>query len=184
MARTAESAEVEVFELPIFTKRLRLRRFEPGDVDAFCDYRSDPEVGRFQGWHPFTLDEAQQFIDQQQDANLDLPGRWFQTVIAHRTSNAILGDIGLCRIGGQEAEISFTLSRAAQGRGYGSEAVEAVIRKLTAVCGVRSLRAVSDVRNLRSIALLERVGFVLKRTSREIFHGQWCEQHRFTLDAE
>lgn len=167
--------------LPVLTKRLQLRRFQPDDLDAFFAYRSDPEVGRYQGWNPCSAEEVRQFIAEQEKISLDLPGRWFQIAIARRNTNAIIGDIGLCLITRDEAEIGFSLAREAQGFGYATEAVAAILRTLPASAGVRTLRAVTDARNSKSMALLERLGFVLKRTSDEIFHGQWCRQHRFSI---
>ena len=167
--------------LPIQTKRLRIRRFAAVDVDTFCAYRADPDVGRYQGWNPLTLDEARDFVREHEHGNLDISGRWFQVAIAQRKSDAIIGDIGLCLVGMDEVEVGFSLATAAQGLGYGSEAVEAISRTLLSSAGIKNVRAVTDSRNVKSIAMLERLGFVFKRTCDEVFRGEVCQQHTFTL---
>ena len=172
-----------LIDLPINTKRLRIRRFEAQDLDAFCAYRADPEVGRYQGWHPFSLEQGRAFITEQQIGSLENIGCWFQIAVARRPANTIIGDIGLCMVSPNEAEIGFSFAREAQGMGYATEAVSALLQKLLRSGDVRSVRASSDARNDRSIALLERLGFVLKHSCDEIFHGQWCQQHHFRLEA-
>ena len=170
--------------LPINSKRLRIRRFDATDLNAFCVYRSDPEVGRYQGWHPFSSEQAGEFIAEHQTGSLGEPGQWFQLAVARRQSNAIIGDIGLCMVSDDEAEVGFSFAREAQGFGYATEAVRSVLQKLLGSGAVQSVRAISDARNDRSIALLKRLGFVLKRSYAEIFHGEWCEQQRFRLEAQ
>ena len=151
------------------------------DLERFYAYRSNPDVARYQGWLPQSLEEAQNFIAAQQIGSLEPPGSWLQVAVALRSTNAIVGDIGLCLVSRDEVEIGFSLAPAAQGFGYAQEAVAAAAGHLHRGCGVRNLRAITDTRNEKSIALLQRLGFVLKRTSSEIFHGQWCEQLRFVL---
>lgn len=168
--------------LPIRTKRLLLRRFRAGDLAPFFEYRSDPRVGLYQGWLPPTMEEATAFIKQAECATGD-PGRWFQIAIALRKSDLLIGDIGLCMIANDAAEIGFTLAAAAQGHGYAGEAIASLISTLSSGCGITTLRAIADARNERSIALLQRLGFHLERTTGEVFRGQWCEQQRFMLNT-
>ena len=154
---------------------------EESDLAAFFSYRSDPSVARYQGWTPWSLGETADFIAEQRCGTLETPGRWFQVAIALRTSGKIVGDIGLCLIGTDEVEIGFTLAPEAQRLGYATEAVRATIRTLFRSTELHNVRAVTDVENSRSIALLERLGFVHRRTYAEIFQGQWCQHHRYML---
>lgn len=43
---------------PIWTERLVLRAFEPGDADAIYAMRSDADVVRYLEWGPRTRDEG------------------------------------------------------------------------------------------------------------------------------
>ena len=40
------------------TPRLILRRLQEDDLEDFLDYRSHPEVAKYQYWEPFTSDQA------------------------------------------------------------------------------------------------------------------------------
>jgi RimJ/RimL family protein N-acetyltransferase len=170
-----------MWTLPFQTKRLTLRRFEESDVATFYAYRSDYDVSRYQGWQATTLDEARDFITEQQLGQLDTPGKWFQVAIAHRESQTLIGDIGLCLIDAHSADIGFTLAPNWQGRGFATEAVHALMRSLFQNSTVEILLATVDTRNKKSIALLERLDFKHKRTEAAEFHGAPCEQQRFEL---
>lgn len=165
--------------LPIRTKRLMLRRFQDSDVNELFAYRSDTEVGRYQGWHPSTLEEVREFVGTQQHNQLDTPGKWFQVAIARQDTQALIGDVGLCLVNSQTAEIGFTLARPWQGMGLAHEAVSAIMEVLLRTARIRTMQANVDTRNVKSIALLTRLGFEYKRTTQVMFHGQWCEEHRY-----
>ena len=170
-------------ELPLSTLRLKLRRFESADLEPFFGYRSQTAIGRYQGWIPLTLEDAAEFVAEQRVSTLDLPGRWFHIAITLRASNAIIGDVGLSPVTRDEVEIGVTLAPEAQGHGYAAEAVEAIARTLFRAKAISTLRALTDARNVKSIALLERLGFEHQRTTSEIFHGQWRQQHRYALSC-
>ena len=58
----------------ISTDRLTLRRFQPGDADAFAAYRSVPEVARYQSWDaPVSLETARTTVAH---ANTWFKGEW------------------------------------------------------------------------------------------------------------
>src|SRR5271166_496079 len=41
--------------------RLVLRRFRAGDLAAFCGYRSNPDIARYQSWETYTPANAERF---------------------------------------------------------------------------------------------------------------------------
>ena len=66
-------------DLPLETTRLILRPFRKTDAEAFCGYRSDPQVARFQGWAaPYPLEKATAFAAEMAPAVLACC-RCFQT---------------------------------------------------------------------------------------------------------
>jgi RimJ/RimL family protein N-acetyltransferase len=56
-------------------------------------------------------------------------------------------------------EIGYSLAPSARGKGIGTAAVAAFVRRLAAVPGVRRITAVTGVQNTASRRLLERQGF-------------------------
>lgn len=172
-------------ELPLYTDRLLLRRFTPEDLIAFQSYRSDPEVGRYQGWEVMSDEAALAFLTDQSLTVFGTAGQWVQVAITHRDTGELIGDIGICvseeHVG--VVELGFTIARAAQGNGYATETLTALLDELLNMPGVRSVMAVTDARNDASIALLHRVGFAHQSTKSTIFRGQPCDEHTFTFAA-
>ncbi len=178
--------------LPIATPRLLLRRLMPTDLFDFQAYRTDPEVGRWQGWTATGDVAARAFLEQNAVAALFVPGEWFQLGIALTQApdgkpgepGPLIGDIG---IGVDErdpsrAEIGFTLHAAWQGRGLAAEAVSAARTLAFAHGGIARLCGITDARNTGSIRLLERLGFRRERTEAAVFRGEPCEEHHYVFD--
>jgi RimJ/RimL family protein N-acetyltransferase len=169
--------------LPISTERTRLRRLAVADLAPFQRYRSDPEVGRWQGWKPMDEAGALAFLQEMADSAFCPPGHWFQIGIADRPSDLLIGDIGLHLHGGAGllAELGFTLTPAAQGRGLATEAVGAAVQMLLKHTPVQRIVAVADVRNTASIQLLQRLGLRRFAVLPAIFGGQPCVEAHFSL---
>lgn len=169
--------------LPLVGERVVLRRLARVDLAAFQAYRHDPEVGRYQGWTPMAEAQALAFIDEMAAAPLFPAGAWVQIGIAGRGAGALIGDIGACvAADGARAEIGFTLARAAQGRGLGSEAVGLALALLFGRTGIARVEAITDARNASSIRLLERAGFRRAATADAVFRGERCVEHHYRLD--
>lgn len=161
--------------LPLTGERVVLRRLAPDDLCAFQAYRRDPELARYQGWSAQSDADAQAFIDEMAGAPLFARGEWLQLAIADAASDALLGDIGLhVAADGREAEIGFTLSRPAQGRGLAIEAVALALQLLWEHATVARVLGITDVRNLASLRLLQRLGFVPQETRAAVFKGEPC----------
>jgi ribosomal-protein-alanine N-acetyltransferase len=97
-----------------------LRRLRTQDLAAFQDYRQDPRVGLYQSWSPMSQSVALAFISEMAAAKLFEAGVWAQLAIARAEDSSLVGDLGLLVAeDGEHAEIGFTVSRAAQGQGYG-----------------------------------------------------------------
>ena len=164
MAWRAQQAVREVNKpsdpFPRGTGRVVLRRLELADLSRFQAYRRDPNVGEFQGWDSQPDHEAARFIQDMSDVELFPRGAWVQLGIADRSTDKLIGDVGICvSADGEEAEIGFTVSPHAQGSGLGTEAVREVIGLIFDHTGVHRIIAVIDARNMRAHRLALRVGF-------------------------
>lgn len=172
------------------TRRLVLRPFEPADAPALSAYRSDPEVARFQSWEaPFRVESAEAFIAGLAGGHLDTPGEWFQLAVADAATGALLGDLGQHTWADdpRQATIGVTLARAAQGHGYATEALTALLDHLLVDLGKHRVTADCDVRNTASAALLERVG--MRREAHHVrsawWKGEWTDEYVYAvLDEE
>jgi [ribosomal protein S5]-alanine N-acetyltransferase len=159
-----------------------LRRLRPDDLAPLQAYRSDPEVGRYQGWEAMTDAEAEAMIAEMAAAPCPTLGDWVQIAIADAETDALLGDIGLhVSDSGDEAELGITLAPHAQGRGLAQEAVRALIAGLAADTTVRRLVGITDARNTPSARLLERLGMTFEAEQETVFRGEPCRERRYAL---
>ena len=169
------------------TPRLVLRRFTLADAPALAEYRSVPEVARYQSWDaPYPLERAIAFVGWLGEHHPDETGEWYQVAIAEREDpDRLIGDCGFRPRADEPGvvDIGFTLARGAQGRGYAAEAVGEVLRYLFDDRGKHKVCADCDTRNEPSRRLLERLGFVREGTLRESFQdgGAWASEHLYGL---
>lgn len=164
--------------LTLETARLILRPFRETDILTFSEYRSDPEVARYQGWEaPYEPAQAAHFILSMQQVQPGTPGQWYQLALQIKPDGPMIGDCGFCVLGDspRQAEIGYTLARPYQGQGYATEAVTRVLDYLFRGLSLHRVRANCDASNLASARLLERVG--MRREAHTIestwFKGKW-----------
>ncbi|ERF76181.1 hypothetical protein EPUS_07381 [Endocarpon pusillum Z07020] len=82
-------------------------------------------------------------------------------------------------------EIGFLLNRSYQGRGFGSEALTAVLRYLFEQKGVETITTDVDPRNGACISLLKKHGFVLTGIAKESYRigEEWVDTKRGKVDV-
>ncbi len=169
--------------LPRLGARTLLRRFAPADLAAFQSYRQDAEVGKYQGWTAQSDADAAKFILEMQTASLFVPGQWQQLAISQIGSELLIGDIGLCLAADKtHAEIGFSMSPSAQGRGLAADAVCTVIKLIFESTDAPKIIGVTDARNVASIKLLERVGMRRSSSEQSLFRGEMCVEHTYAIE--
>lgn len=184
LRENALSANLERMQLE--TARLVLRSFQDSDLDAFVDYRSDPDVARYQGWNaPFPEETAVAFIEEMKNKPLGLAGEWYQVAIALKASGTLIGDCAyhLFAEDARQAEIGFTLARAYQGHGYATEAVTALLGLLFGEFQLHRVTAICDIENRPSFHLLDRIG--MRREGHFVkniwFKGAWGSEYHYAM---
>ena len=172
------------------TDRLRLRRSSAGDAPAISAYRSDPDVHRFQGWERTDVDAVRAEIEEMQRRAPGDPGGWVQITADELDSGALVGDVGIAPVDAEPGVISvgYTIDPAAQGRGYATEAVRALVDYAFEVLGADVVRMHASANNTASIRVAEKAGlrFVERRVYRdedEIWFGVRYELHRAERSA-
>ncbi len=92
-----------------------------------------------------------------------------QMVMVANDSQKVIGSCVLFRfeLDNEVAEIGYALAQAHWGKGYGFEAIQALIDYAFVVLGMRRLVAHVDVRNLASHHLLLKLGFTHEGVLRE-----------------
>lgn len=170
------------------TPRLVLRRFQDSDLEPFVQYRSDPDVVRYQSWElPFPKEKALEFIVWAKNAQPARPGEWFQAAIERKDSGQMIGDCGLYLLpDGQQAEMGITLDKAHWGQGYAREALERVLEYFFAELGLHRVRASTDVENHSSWHLMVKLGMRLEGTFVQSlwFKGRWSSEYWYAILQE
>ena len=140
---------------PIDTARLRLRLLEASDAAAFHTLTDDPAITdkiHFLS-HPFTILDAKRFILGNRDGRDGFWGVWT------REQPGMIGTVGSHLRGLDGIEIGYWFTGTSHGRGFGTEAVGAVLQALGTVFLSRDITAECRPENQPSWRLLERLGF-------------------------
>ncbi|HET9251884.1 MAG TPA: GNAT family N-acetyltransferase [Candidatus Eisenbacteria bacterium] len=140
------------------TKRLLLRSFTEGDLDAYAAMHADPEVMRYlNSGTPLSRGDAWRSMAV-------MVGHWTlrgfgMWAVEEKSTGAVVGRVGLYEPEGWPGqEVGWALARAHWGKGYAFEAAEASLDH--AFHTLHWPRAISliDPDNQRSIRLAERLG--------------------------
>ncbi|KAF2758589.1 acetyltransferase [Pseudovirgaria hyperparasitica] len=148
------------------TPRLSLREFTANDVDSFYALESNPANARYQTWEPRTRQQSSKLVDEAINSILIQPRRVIELVVetgCETETPRFIGRVG-CMIADNIANLWFSFLPAAQGKGYATEAVRALITFLhDAPAGnlvaFETLQIECDPRNTGSRRIAERLGF-------------------------
>lgn len=146
------------------TERLRLRAHSVDDFEACLTLWSDPDVTRFIGGRPSTREEVWSRI-------LRYAGHWVLLaygywVIEDKATGRLVGETGFAdfkraiepSLDGMP-EIGWVLMPSAQGRGYATEAVRAVVSWGDGHFGETATVCLIAPENLPSIRVAEKCGY-------------------------
>jgi RimJ/RimL family protein N-acetyltransferase len=147
----------------LVTERLVLRRSSPEDAEAISSYRSDPVVNRYQGWGRTDPEAIRAEIEEMSQRAPGAPGGWVQLSVEERQGGRMVGDVGFSLVDGEPGviKIGYTIDPAFQGRGYGTEAVGALVDYAFHTLGAEVVRAHASAQNGPSIRVAEKVGLRL-----------------------
>ncbi|MBE0594771.1 MAG: GNAT family N-acetyltransferase [Gemmatimonadales bacterium] len=139
------------------SERLVLRPPRLEDAAAIYEgYACDPEVARFVIWTPHrSIRETQEFLTQfvaLADGDPSFP--WVMTLAA---DGAVIGAMHL-RVHPPWAEFGFNIARPHWNRGFGTEAVRAVIGFGVGLPGIERIQAICHVDNCGSARVMEKAG--------------------------
>lgn len=167
----------------IESQRLILRRFNDADLEPFLSYLNDPYVARFQSWESYTEQQARDVIEQQKTLLPGMPGRWFTFALELKETGKLIGHVALKMLEDKQAEIGFTLARAAHGKGLAHEAAACVLDYVFEKLKLHRVVAITDCENERSITLLGRLGLRLEGhfIQNIWFKGRWGDEYLYAV---
>jgi RimJ/RimL family protein N-acetyltransferase len=139
------------------TRRLVLRPPRPADAPAiFARWDHDPEVYRYMHRRPATtVEQTDRWIRGAVEQRRR--GTTLTWALTRPEDDRPLGVVALTP-DGHEAGLGYVLARDAWGRGYATEAADAVVRAALALRGVSRVLARCDADNVASARVMEKVG--------------------------
>jgi RimJ/RimL family protein N-acetyltransferase len=169
----------------IETNRLLISRLSVLHSKSMFNYRSRPDVYKYQTWKPITEAEVAKFIEECNSRGFNVVNSWFQLGIYQRSSKELIGDIGFHFLlpDNQQTEIGFTIDPKYQRMGYAFECVQASIEYLFTVLKNHRVVASVDPQNAASIALLEKAGFRREGCFKQsvMIHGRWKDDMVYAI---
>ena len=171
----------------LVTRRLRLRQADMQDCDAFHAILSCPDVTRFSNWP-----------DEPKRSAAERPLRWMckafasgkgcAWMIEDMSSAELLGAVRFNNIhhGSRCAEVGYELHPAAWGKGYMSEALNAVVACGFGSFALNRIEAWTLPGNPASDRVLEKAGFQYEGTLRQKswFKGAFHDFRMFSRLAD
>jgi RimJ/RimL family protein N-acetyltransferase len=179
-----------VFSTPVRTDRLTLRVMTDSDVDDVHKYQSREDVTRYLLFDPRSREEVAEKVAQHAVATtLEKDGDYWQLAMelpATATApSRVIGDIyfTIASVANSKAEIGWSLHPDFAGKGFASEAANAVLDIAFRVIRFHRVVAELDPRNDASIALCKRLGmreeaFFVKDLW---FEGDWADTGMYAI---
>ena len=141
------------------TPRLALEPQVVAHADAMFALLQDPAIYRYENEPPSSLEWLRErFLRLESRTSADGSEQWLNWVVRRKPSQ-VIGFVQATVRGGTSAGIAYVLGSAYWGRGFASEAVQAMLVELGGHYGVNAFSAVLKRGNARSMRVLERLGF-------------------------
>jgi RimJ/RimL family protein N-acetyltransferase len=138
------------------TSRVTLRSATRDDLEAYVRLETDPVVRRCLGGPSSAATVA---------ASTPTP-RWGRYMVASTETDQLIGTLFLERER-DELEVGYLFLPEYWGRGLAFEALEALLRWVSATCTDKEIIAVTQTANERSLRLLHRLGFTERQRMEE-----------------
>ena len=178
---------------PVRTGRLLLRPLTVADADALLAYRGRDDVSRYVPFEAMSRDDILELI----------AGRWARTELTDEGQSLTLGaevaETGLAETGELAGdvvlfwhsrehaggELGYVFNPALGGRGYATEAANAMLGLGFETMGLHRITARIDERNEPSVKLARRLGMrqEARLVDNEIFKGEWSTEVDFAMLA-
>jgi RimJ/RimL family protein N-acetyltransferase len=151
------------------TKRLLLRRFVEGDLDALFTFYSDPNVTRYIPDAPKTRAETSEELEWFMNGHPKFPelGLW---ATIYKETGAFIGRCGLLpwMIDEQnEVEVAFALSKEYWGKGLATEAAHGIVQHGFEDLKLSRLVCLIDQDNQASIKVATKIGMTFEKEGRD-----------------
>lgn len=167
-------------EKPIIkAERLTLRPLTLADVPALCEWTTDSSMYTYWGKRAGKND----LHPELRFSSPGKPSKAFHLGIVCDADRKAIGEIWVYLIENDRmAKIAFRISPAYQGKGYASEALDAMVRFCFTETELKRLWTDVDTRNIASVRVLEKCGFTREGLIRQgKMVSTWCDYYIYGL---
>ena len=157
----------------IITERLTIRPLIPSDIPALKEWMPDNSLYRYWGKKPGKTDKCPELLFEKAEK----PSKTFHLGIALNKEIKAIGDLWVYLIENDRmGSLAIRISRSYHGKGYGTEALSAIVKFCFENTELKRLQATADIRNAASCRILEKCGFVREGLIRQgKMVNTWCD---------
>ncbi len=163
----------------IETPRLTLREFVVGDWPAVLAYQSDPRYLRLYAWTARTEADVRAFVAGFVASQAVEPRLKYQLAITLRDGAELIGNCGirLAEPGARIGDLGYEVSPDHWGRGYATEAAQAMIDFGFGDLGLHRVWGECVPENAASRRVMEKLGMRLEGRLRQTqrYKGRWWD---------
>ena len=159
--------------LPIETSRLRLRALMPEDLGAMHAIQSRADVSRWLYWDPRSEDEVRAVLARQIARTREAPETGVSLAVELKGTGEAVGHVTMTVAPEhRQGEIGFILHPDYQGRGYATEAGEAMLALAFDTYDLHRVCGRLEARNVASAGVLARLGM---RLEAHLVENEWVK---------
>lgn len=164
----------------LHSERIKLRAILKTDTEAIYNYRSLPEVAKYQYWEPFTMEQAHDFVSRCCNPDLDEEDQWIGLAIVYQ--GKVIGDCAF-KISENIAEVGCNISPEYQGMGLARESLNILIHYFLKNRDVKEIIGITDSRNIASVRLMQSLGMVKVPDfeTRLVCKSEDCIEHKYAI---
>ena len=166
------------------TQRLVIRDIQFTDWKAIHSYTQLPEVTTYTAWGPNTEVDTQAYVKdviaQQQPSSRQN----YELAICLKNEGTLIGGIGI-HIQQTNAEIGYVLNPNYQGKGYVTEAAQAILAYGFETLGVHRIFATCRPANIASEKVMQKIGMIREGIMREhwYYKGEFHDSYLYSILA-
>ena len=173
-------------EWPLETERLRLRPFEPADLQALHEIHSDEGVVRWLYNEARTLAETRDLLSRKvEGVALSREGDWLSAAAVLCETGELVGDLALNWASEEhrQGEVGFLVHPRHQGRGYATEAARPLLAFAFETMELHRVVGRLEARNAASARVLEKLGMRLEGqlVENEWVKGEWQSERVYAI---
>ena len=172
---------------PIRTTRLALRPHALDDVEPLLAYYADPKVARYIPWEPWSRQDAEEKVRQRISRTGIVDASSILGLVVEREGR-VIGDVVLWPADEtlSRGEVGWAFHPAVTGKGFATEAAQALFGVAFDHYGMHRLVAHVDARNVASARLCERLRMTKEAHLRKDHwaKGEWTDNVIYGLLAE